>query len=459
MGKTQVTAELAEFIERTQISQIPDPVVQTAKRLVMDLLGVATAGSIEKPAIIIQELTEKQGHKGDATLIGTAYQSSPAWSAFANGIFGHALDFDDVSEPMYGHPTVAVLPAALALGETMDINGLQLLESYIIGVEVAVKLCYGMNPVHYEHGWHSTSTLGSLGSAAAAAKLLGLKGEKLRSALAIAASGASGLQQNFGTMAKPFQAGRAAENGVVAALLAQRGWTGEQNILEAPLGFFHVFCGPDNYDTEKVIHQIGRPFDIEHPGIILKKYSSCAFTHPVIDAALSITQSPYYHPDEVDRIEGHIHKLADQILIHRHPQTGLEAKFSMEGCLALAFVEGNINIESFTDNKVRSKEVKEMMDRIKRKILSEEKREGPPEFGPAKVKVFLKGGKSLEARVEKAKGNPENPMSPEEIQEKYVDCCNRILTEKGIEMSISIIQDLEALGRLSNLMECYRVIR
>lgn len=459
MGKRKVTAELAQFIERTQIAQIPDPVVQTAKLLIMDLLGVATAGSIEKPAIIIHELTEKQGLSGDATLIGTTHKSSPAWSALANGISGHALDFDDVSEPMYGHPTVAVLPAALALGEDIDINGLQLLESYIIGLEVAVKLSYGMNPVHYEHGWHSTSTLGSLGSAASAAKLLGLKGEKLRSALAIAASGASGLQQNFGTMTKPFQAGRAAENGVVAALLAQRGWTGEQNILEAPLGFFHLFCGPDNYDGEKVLQQIGRPFDIEHPGIILKKYSSCAFTHPVIDAALSITQSPHYQPEEVERVEGHIHKLADQILIHRHPQTGLEAKFSMEACLALAFVDGDISIESFTDHKVRSKEVKEMMARIKREILSEEKRKGPPEFGPAKVKVFLKGGKTLEARVEKAKGNPENPMSLEEIQEKYVDCCAGILTERCIDKSISIIQDLETLERLSKLMECYRVTR
>jgi 2-methylcitrate dehydratase PrpD len=129
----------------------------------------------------------------------------------------------------------------------------------------------------------------------------------------------------------------------------------------------------------------------------------------------------------------------------------------VEGCLALALVDGNINIESFTDNRVRSKEVKEMMARIKREIVSEEKREGPPEFGPAEVKVFLKGGKTLEARVEKAKGNPENPMSPEEIQQKYVDCCTGIMTEKGIEQSISMVQHLETLDRLSSLMECYRV--
>jgi 2-methylcitrate dehydratase PrpD len=458
MGKRKITAEVSEFIETSQISQMPAPVVQAAKLLITDFLGVATAGSRERPARLIQELIKEQGLKGDATIIGSAYKSNPPWSSLANGISGHALDFDDVSQPMYGHPTVAVLPAALALGEMLDVNGVSLLESYIVGLEVAVKLSYGMNPAHYEHGWHSTCTLGSLGSAAASARLLGLKGEQLRSALAIAASQASGLQQNFGTMTKPFHAGRAAENGVMAAILAQKGWTGDQGILEAPLGFFHVFCAQDNYDAEKVVDQLGKPFDIEYPGIILKKYPSCAFSHPVIDAALAIIQDPRYHPAEVDRVEGHIHKLADQILIHRHPQTGLEAKFSMEACLVLALVDRKVDMKSFNDEKIGSKEVKEMMARVKRHILPGN-RKGPEEFGPARVRVFLKGGKVLEAWVEKAKGNPENPMSPQEIQEKYMDCCSGVLTEKCIEKSITILQDLERLTRLSKMMECYRIDR
>ncbi len=457
MGKRQITAEMSEFIERSQISQMPARVVQTAKLLITDFLGVATAGSKERPARIIQELIKEQGLKGEATIIGSTYKSNPPWSSLANGVSGHILDFDDVSQPMYGHPTVAVLPAALAIGEMLDVNGLTLLESYIIGLEVAVKLSYGMNPAHYEHGWHSTCTLGSLGSAAASAKLLRLKGERLRSALAIAASQASGLQQNFGTMTKPFHAGRAAENGVMAALLAQKGWTGNQNILEAPLGFFHLFCGPDNYDPEKVVDQLGRPFDMEHPGIILKKYPSCAFSHPVIDAAMAITQDPHYHPAEVDRAEGHIHELADQILIHRHPQTGLEAKFSMEACLALSLVDRKINMKSFTDDKIGSKEVKEMMARVKRHILPGNQK-GPQEFGPARVRVVLKGGKVLEALVEKAKGNPENPMSPREIQEKYMNCCFGVLTQKDIEKSVSILQSLETLSSLSQMMECYRTV-
>jgi 2-methylcitrate dehydratase PrpD len=396
--------------------------------------------------------------KGDTTVIGSATRSNPQWSSFANGISGHVLDFDDVSQPMYGHPTVAVLPAALAVGEMQGVDGQGLLEAYIIGVEIAVKLSYGMNPAHYEHGWHSTCTLGSLGAAAASAKLLGLKGEQLRSALAVAASQASGLQQNFGTMTKPFHAGKAAENGVLAAILAKKGWTGDQKILEAPLGFFHLFCGPENYDADRVVDQLGKSFEMEQPGIILKKYPSCAFSHPVIDSALAITQDPNYRPGEVEVIEGQIHELADQILIHRHPQTGLEAKFSAEACMALALVDRKVDINSFSDDKIRSKEFQKVMARVKRQVVSGSQ-EGPEEFGPARVRVVMKDGKVLEATVVKAKGNPENPMSRQEIQEKYKGCCTGVLPEPSIEKSISILEKLEKIDSIEELMACYRVAR
>lgn len=456
MEERGITAKLADFIERTGISDIPDQVIQMAKPLVSDFLGVATAGSVEKPARIIQEMIREQGLNGAATVIGVGFRSSPTWSSLANGISGHVLDFDDVSQPMYGHPTTAVLPAALSLGEFLDVSGSKLLESYIIGLEVTVKLAYGMNPAHYEHGWHSTCTLGSMGSTAAAAKLLGLKGHKLRAALAIGASQAGGFQQNFGTMTKSFHAGRAAENGVLAANLAQRGWTGDQNILESPLGFFHMFCGEGRYDGERCLNMLGNPFDIEQPGIILKKYPSCAFTHPVIDAALIIARDPQYDPERIESVEGHIHSLADQVLIHRNPQTGLEAKFSMEACIALALVDGNVRSESFTDGKVRSKDVKEMMARVKRKIVPGAHK-GPKEFGPATVMVFLKGGIMLEARVEKAKGNPENPMSQQEVQEKYLDCCSGVLPEQSIKKSLSLLENLDNLKKIRELTECFRV--
>jgi len=456
MGEKDITARLADFIERTEISDIPGNVIQMAKPLIIDFLGVTTAGSVEEPSRIIQALIREQGLNGTATVIGTGFRSHPAWASLANGISGHSLDFDDASQPMYGHPTTAVFPAALAVGESLDVSGPELLLSYIIGVEVTVKLAYGMNPAHYEHGWHSTCTLGSIGSTAAVAKLLGLKGDKLRTAIALGASQAGGLQQNFGTMIKPFHAGRAAENGLLAADLAKRGWTGDQNIMESPLGFFHTFCGEGQYDGEKCVNMLGSPYDIEEPGINLKKYPSCAFSHPVIDATLTITADPQYDSEKVERVEGHIHALADQILIHKNPRTGLEAKFSMEACTAFALVDGNVGSKSFIDEKVRSREVKEMMARVKREIVPG-RQDGPKGFGPATVKAFLEGGRMLEATVEKARGTPENPMSQKEIKEKYLDCCSGILSERSTEKSLSLLENLDKLEKIRELTDCYRL--
>ena len=456
MEANGITAGLAKFIESTELSHIPSRVIKTAKLLVSDFLGVSAAGSAEPSARIIHGLLKEQGGSGTTTVIGTDLRCPPVWSSLANGVSGHTVDYDDVSQPMYGHPTTAVLPAALAIGELLNIDGSELLKAYIIGLEVAVKLSYAMNPAHYEHGWHSTCTLGSLGATAAAAKLLGLKGHQLRTALALGASQAGGLQQNFGTMIKPFHAGRAAQNGVLAAILAQKGWTGDQNILESPLGFFHVFCGAGRYDGQKCVDRLGNPFDIERPGIILKKFPSCAFSHPALDAALIIARDPQYDPAETERVEGHIHALADQILIHRNPRTGLGAKFSLEACIALALVDGDVNTGSFTDERVSSNAVQEMMARVKRK-LAPAAQTGPEEFGPATVVVFLKDGRKLEARVDKARGNPENPMNQQEVEDKYLDCCSGVLAQRSIKKSLALLADLENLETIGELMDCFRV--
>jgi 2-methylcitrate dehydratase PrpD len=456
MNKTEITAQMAEFIQKARFSDIPQYVIGKAKELITDFLGVTTAGAAEPPSRIVQGLVKEAEAAKESTVLGTPLQSTTTWAAFANGVAGHALDFDDASQPMYGHPTVAVLPAALALGEVRNVSGRALLEAYIVGVEVTVKLSYGMNPAHYKHGWHSTCTLGSIGAAAAAAKILGLEGERTRTALALAASQAGGLQQNFGTMTKPFHAGRAAENGVLSAILAAKGWTGDQHILEAPLGFFHAFSGSGHCDPEKVVGQLGSPYDIERPGIILKKYPSCAFTHPAIDAALMIAGDPSFHPESVERVEGKIHQLADQILIHRKPQTGLEAKFSLEGCLALALLDGHVGSDSFNDEKIRGSVLRDMMARVERKVVPVDSTT-TTQFGPASVRAFLKDGRALEKTVEKAKGNPENPMSLQEIHEKYRGCCRPVLNQEAMEKSLSLLQKLEQLKSVRELTQSYRI--
>ena len=456
MVTASLTGEVVQFIERTTLADIPAPVVQRAKTLVTDFLGVAVAGSVEPQARIVHRFLDEHGGGGTATVIGCSERTTVPWSALANGVAGHALDFDDVSQTMYGHPTVAVLPAALAAAELVGCGGSTLLESYIIGVEVAVKLASSMKPAHYQKGWHSTSTLGSLGATAAAAKLLRLRGPELHSALALGASQACGLQQNFGTMTKTFHAGRAAQNGIVAALLAQKGFTGDQAILEAPLGFFQVFSGPGNFRAEEAVHRLGKPFEIEDPGLILKKHPCCAFSHPSVDAALEIAARPNFDLSKVDRVEAYIHHLANQVLIHMRPKTGLEAKFSLEGCLALALVDKGLSIRSFIDRSIARAEIQAIIGRVQRRVIPREKCQ-PTDFGPATVRVCLADGHTLEGTVEKAKGTPERPMRLEETEAKYHDCCSGVLSEGVVERSMALLERLERLDRLDELMACYRM--
>ena len=208
--------------------------------------------------------------------------------------------------------------------------------------------------------------------------------------------------------------------------------------------------------AERCVNSLGKPFEIDQPGIILKKYPSCAFSHPAIDAALIIAQDPQYDVSRLESVEGHLHRLADQILIHRNPQTGLEAKFSMEACVTLALLDGRVNTKSFTDRRLASKDFKETLTRVQRVVTAGDKK-GTRGFGPAEVRVLLKGGEMKQARVEKAKGNPENPMTEEEIREKYLDCCSEVLSQQSIEKSLSLLQNLDALDKIRPLMDCFRI--
>ena len=223
-------------------------------------------------------------------VIGSGFKTSAPLAALANGTMAHALDFDDVNWHMSGHPTVPLLPAILALGQGVHASGQEVLLAYALGFEVETKVGLGMNPRHYDLGWHATSTLGTLGAAVACAKLLRLDVMKTRMALGIAASMAAGLRQNFGTMTKPLHPGQAAMNGVTAAQLARLGWTADANILEAPYGFCQLYAGAGRYRLDDVVKQLGQPFEILASGVAIKQYPCCAFTHRALDGMLTLVQ-------------------------------------------------------------------------------------------------------------------------------------------------------------------------
>src|SRR4249920_3628368 len=230
MGLTQ---EVAHFVARTRYRDIPKEVVQLARGFILDGLGVALAGSTDECSHIVQAQVRHMNGKGESSIVGTALSAPAAKAALANGVAGHAMDYDDTQlstskQAVYGlltHPTTPVLNAALAMGEREKISGEEFLLAYIVGVEVECRIADAINPHHYQSGFHSTATIGGLGAAMAVGKILKLKEGELIRTLGIAASMASGLRENFGTMTKPLHAGRAAENGVTAAMLARTGFT------------------------------------------------------------------------------------------------------------------------------------------------------------------------------------------------------------------------------------------
>lgn len=445
-----LTETLARFVAETRYDDIPDEARTLARQAILDTLGVALAGSREEVGRIVAELAAEAGGVPEAGVLGMPLRVPAAEAALVNGTFGHALDYDDVSLSMVGHPSVPLLPGLLALGEKLHASGRQLIEAFVLGFEVECKIGHGLGPSHYARGWHATSTLGSLGAAAACGRLIGLDVEGMRMALGIATSLASGSRQNFGSMTKPLHAGHAARNGLLAALLAGRGFTADRDILDSPLGFGSLFAPEGDWDPEVVVAHLADPWDIVSPGIIVKKYPCCFAAHCALDAVLEVMDGAPIAPQDVEQVEVSIPTGAAQPLIHSRPQTGLEGKFSLEYCLAAALLDGGVRLASFTDQAVQRPEAQALLRRVRPS-------QGPGEAhrvlgGYARVAVVLKDGTRLETQVDHPRGSPQAPLSREELAGKYRDCAAIALPEGAVEQSLRLLSDLESLDDVSELM-------
>ena len=446
MGTTE---QIAEFVVETSYNSIPGEAVKRAKDAIMDGLGVTLAGTIEPVSRIITEYVKEMGSAPQAGVIGCGFRSSAPHAALANGTMAHALDYDDVLSLMTGHPTVPVLPVVLALGEVQHSSGKDVLGAYILGVEVEARLGAGIGRRHYAVGWHSTATLGTLGAAAAAAKIMGLNVTETRVALGIAASKAGGLRQNFGTMTKPFHAGNAARNGIIAAMLAQKGFTADESILESQFGFCVVLGGEGEYDLERMTESLGKQFAIVEPGLDMKPYPCCRFTHRCIDAMLHIVEEHHPVAEEVVEIECQTGPATANILIHHQPKTPLEGKFSMEYCMARALMDGEMKIAQFDKEKVLEPGAQELLQKVK--YVHPEREEG--QRAPEVVTVRLSDGRQYSQEVLFAKGSPEQPMSAEELIDKYRDCALVVLPEEAVERSLELVAHLDKLKDITELTD------
>lgn len=448
-----LTERIANFVGGVRSGDIPRDALDKARLGMTDFLGVAVAGSREELSGLIRQYGIMMGGAAGASIIATEQKTSPEMAALVNGTMGHALDYDDMSVAPIAHPSVFLAPAILAVGESIDAPGREVLAAYVVGYEVACSVAEPTFQSHYVQGWHSTSTFGSLGAAAAVAWLLKLNPRQVTMAMGIAASLACGLRQNFGTMTKPLHAGKAGANGIQAAFLARAGFTADAGIIEAPLGFAKVMGHNAEVDWAAVGTALGKTFVITSPvGLAIKPYPSCGFTHTAIDCALDVRQRGAA-AGEIAAIELGASPFDRQLLIHHRPATGLEGKFSLEYCVARALASGAVRLNHFSDGAVRNAEVLALMGRMKWVEKFPMPVMGTPEgFGTKSVTVTLTSGKKIESTARVAKGMPTNPLSADEFNAKYRDCASRGLPEEAVEESLSLLTGMEGVDTVRKIM-------
>ncbi len=425
----KLTAHTAEFVVNLKFADIPVETLELGKKSILDGLGLALSGSKAETWKLIQEYLKPFGfsQRGGAAVLGSAVRLPARFAAFANGVAIHVDDFDDTQlavgkDRVYGlltHPTVSVLPAALATAEVEGRSGKDLLVAYHSGVEVECKIAEAISPRHYEDGFHSTGTCGVFGGTAACAKLKGLDVVHTARAFGVAASHAAGLRENFGTMMKPFQAGHATESGVFAADFAAIGWTAAEQILEAQRGFFHAYGG--TYDPSSIVDRLGNPWTLQKPGVSIKPFPSGSLTHPGMTELLRLIHANSIKAADVERIEVGTNHNMPNALIHHQPTTGLQGKFSMEFCMAILLLDGKADQTKYTDAVVNRDDVKKMIERVRFYVDPEAENAGYDKMTTI-IKITLKDGRIISGRADFGKGSPSDPMSYDEVAEKFRGC-------------------------------------
>ncbi len=431
-----VTARLADFALSLKLDSIDEPTRVLACQAILDVLACAIAGREERVTRVVRGMVLDQGSTGMGTLWGSGERVSPGSAALVNGTAAHALDFDDVSWAMQGHPSVPLVPAAIAVAECRKASGADLLAAYVAGFEVQCRLGQALTRSHYEKGWHPTATLGVIGATTAVGRLLGLDPEQLRAAYGIACSRASGSRMAFGTDTKPLHAGLAARAGLEAAEFARRGLTAVDDGFEADMGLADLYGG----DRTLELPTLGRPYALLDPGLELKPYPACRFTHRTIDAVLALRER---NPDEiVASIECRIDPFARKILIHPRPTSGLEAKFSLPYCTALAWLDGWPELRSFSDERSQGDDVQDLLARVTVNDSLD---------GEDSVEIIFESGRRDQESVEHARGSPQRPLDEEERLRKVRSCTSLTLGGERTELLIASIEGLDALPDVTTL--------
>lgn len=427
---------------------IPAEALEAATTALIDTVAVTLLGADAQCSKIARQTFAQNlstTREDGCRVYGSSMRCSVTDAAMLNGIASHADDFDDFTDLFGGHPSVPIIPALLALAEINHCSGDEILRAYIAGVETENRLAMGVHFHHYEKGWHPTSTLGVFGAAAAAATLLQLDHTQTVNALALAASSASGLKANFGSMTKPLHVGHCCSSGLQSALLAQNGFTGQADVFEAKQGFLEVYNGNGNYDIAPMLSTWFEPAVVVEPGASIKQFPCCGSTHQVAYMAMKLTGDNDFGIDQLSKIDLRVSAKRLPHTNNPDPRTGLEAKFSVQYVLARALLSGPLRLAHFEKTSYLDSDVRELMKRISV--------EPDPELGlsqssnpfGADLTLTLDDGSTLNARTEHLAGRGGDfPMTRDELWEKFEDCTRR---------TIAAAQAQALFAQLSNFNE------
>jgi 2-methylcitrate dehydratase PrpD len=423
-----------------------EPMAPLAVAGLRDAIGVMLAGAQEETPRRTAAAVARWG-SGASRVIGTGQALAAPWAALVNGAAAHVLDYDDTFNPLAGHATAVLVPAILALGEERGADGAALLDALVVGLEVMACIGRGVNPHHYALGWHATSTIGAIGAAGACARLLRLDATQARDALSLATSMAAGSRMQLGEMAKSVHAGLAAKSGVLAAGLAEQGVGGAAEALEGRWRFAEMFAGRAAPEGAMDLPGDGAALAIEAVGISYKAYPTCAATHLSIDAMLAL-RAQGVAPDRIARIETALPKVLAGNLVHERPASGMEARFSMQYCLAAAAVQGGVALADFEGDAIHRDSLRALMPRITMHAQPETEGARPP----TSVTLHLTDGTRLIETRRIRRGAPENPMTETEHLMKFRDCAARLLDPERTEAALDAIARLAHSGDAATLV-------
>jgi len=451
---SSMTCQMAAFIQGAAYADLPDRVVAQAKASFLDTLGITLAAVREPAARIVTDYARDTGGVCEASMVGSEHAVPAAAAARVNAVLAHVVGFSDFSGRSLLHPSVAVLPAVWALGEATHAKGSAIVLAHVIGTEVSCKLAQLLTPDFTRRGFHPCAVVGTFGAAAASATLLGLDAAQTANALGIAAVRAAGIKVSLGTMAKAYAVGNAAEGGVTAAQLAQRGYTGPLDAIEGRDGVLQTFgANASGFDLSTLL---GRPYEFDHPGITIKPYPACTRAHPTIDAVLGIVRREGVDAATVERIDCDVSPLVLEVVNIDRPRNAMQAKFSLPFCIAAAIRERAVSIDTFTERMVACEGVRKLMEKVSTRGSQDMAERGP--FAST-VAVTLSDGRVLRKTIARTRWSDEDGLSlldRDRLVGKFRACAASALEAREIDVLIHMVDRLDELDDLSPLMHILR---